>query len=71
MSDHHVYKKIEVVGSSKVSIEDAIQNAISECAKSVNNLEWFEVTESRGHIVNGAVGHYQVTLKIGFRVEGS
>lgn len=71
MSDHHVYKKIEVVGSSKVSIEDAIQNAISECAKSVNKLEWFEVTESRGHIVNGAVGHYQVTLKIGFRVEGS
>lgn len=71
MSDHHVYKKIEVVGSSKISIEDAIQNAIAECAKTVINMDWFEVTETRGHIVNGAVGHYQVTLKIGFKVEGS
>lgn len=71
MSDHHIYKKVEIVGSSKVSIEDAIQNAISESAKTIKNLEWFEVTETRGHIVNGAVGHYQVTMKIGFRVEGS
>ena len=71
MSDHHTYKKTEVVGSSKNSIDEAIQNAIKECAKTVKNMEWFEVTETRGHIVDGNVGHYQVTLKIGFRIEGS
>ena len=71
MSEHHIYKKVEMVGSSKVSIEEAIQNALSECNKSINNMDWFEVTETRGHIVDGAVGHYQVTLKIGFRIENS
>ncbi|MCJ8168126.1 dodecin [Atopomonas sediminilitoris] len=71
MSDHRTYKKIEVVGSSTTSIEDAIQNAISECSKSVKNMDWFEVTETRGHILNGQVAHYQVGLKIGFRIEGS
>lgn len=71
MSDHHVYKKIELVGSSKVSIEDAIENALAECAKSVSNMDWFEVMETRGHIVDGKVGHYQVVLKVGFRIAGS
>ncbi|GAB3097466.1 dodecin domain-containing protein [Aestuariicella hydrocarbonica] len=71
MSDHHTYKKLEVVGSSKKSIDDAIRNAIRECSVSVMNLEWFEVIETRGHIVGDDVGHFQVTLKIGFRVEGS
>ena len=71
MSDHHTYKKIEVVGSSKNSIEEAIQNAIAECGNSVKNMEWFEVTETRGHIVDNKVGHFQVALKIGFRIEGS
>lgn len=71
MSDHHTYKKIEIVGSSKVSIENAIENALTECAKSVRNLDWFEVVETRGHIVDGKVGHYQVTLKIGFRLSSS
>lgn len=71
MSDHHTYKKIEVVGSSKVSIEDAISNALAECAKSVRNMDWFEVTETRGHIEGGKVGHYQVTLKVGFRIGNS
>ncbi|VXB52751.1 Dodecin [Pseudomonas sp. 8BK] len=71
MSDHHTYKKIEIVGSSKVSIEDAIENALTECAKSVRNMDWFEVVETRGHIVDGKVGHYQVTLKIGFRLSSS
>ena len=71
MSDHHVYKKVEVVGSSKKSIEDAIENAISECSKNLRNIEWFEVQETRGHVVDGKVGHYQVVLKIGFRIEGS
>ncbi len=71
MSDHHTYKKIEIVGSSKKSIEDAIRNAIAECSKSLNHLDWFEVVETRGHIVGGEVGHFQVTLKVGFRIEDS
>ena len=71
MSNHHTYKKIEMVGSSKTSIEDAIQNALAECNKTVKNMDWFEVTETRGHIVDGAVGHFQVTLKIGFRIGDS
>ena len=71
MSDHHVYKKVEVVGSSKKSIEDAIENAIAECSKNLRNIEWFEVQETRGHVGDGKVGHYQVVLKIGFKIEGS
>jgi len=71
MSNHHIYKKIELVGSSKVSIEDAINNAIKECSKSISNLDWFEVIETRGHIENNAVAHYQVTLKIGFKIADS
>ena len=69
MSDHHVYKKVEIVGSSKKSIEDAIESALEECGKSVRNMEWFEVTETRGHIVEGKVGHYQVVMKVGFRLD--
>ncbi len=71
MSDNHTYKKIEVVGSSKTSADEAIQNAIAECGKSIKNMDWFEVIETRGHIQDGKVGHFQVTLKIGFRIEGS
>jgi len=71
MSDHHSYKKIEIVGSSKTSIEEAIENALAECAKSINNMDWFEVVETRGHIVNGSVGHYQVTIKVGFKIAAS
>lgn len=68
MSTSHTYKLIEIVGSSPSTIEDAIQNALAEAAKSLRNLEWFEVLETRGHIVDGKVGHYQVTLKVGFRL---
>ena len=71
MSEHHIYKKLEMVGSSKTSIEDAIENALVEFNKSVNNMDWFEVVETRGHIVSGKVGHYQVTIKIGFKIEKS
>lgn len=71
MSDHHTYKLIDIVGSSPSSIEEAIQNALAETAKTVRNLEWFEVIETRGHIVDGKVGHYQVTLKVGFRIGDS
>lgn len=71
MSDHSTYKKLEIVGSSKHGIDDAIRNAIKECHQTVKNLDWFEVVETRGHIENGEVGHFQVTLKVGFRIEGS
>lgn len=69
MTDH-VYKKVELVGSSKVGIEDAIENAIATAAKSIDHLDWFEVTETRGHIKDGKVGHYQVVIKAGFRIDG-
>ena len=68
MSDN-VYKKIEIVGSSTTSIEDAIENAVNRASRSVDNLRWFEVTETRGHIADGKVEHYQVSLKIGFTLE--
>ncbi|MGF1668857.1 MAG: dodecin [Balneolaceae bacterium] len=68
MSDH-IYKKIEIVGSSTKSVEDAINNAVNRASQSVKNLRWFEVTETRGHIEDGEVKHYQVTLKIGFTLE--
>ena len=71
MTDHHTYKKVELVGSSTTSIEDAINNALAEASKSLTHLEWFEVTETRGHIENGKVAHYQVTLKVGFRIASS
>lgn len=67
MSDH-VYKKVELVGSSKNSIEEAIQTALDKASESINNMDWFEVTETRGHIVDGKVGHFQVVMKVGFRV---
>ena len=68
MSDH-IYKKIEIVGSSTKSVEDAINNAVNRASQSVKNLRWFEVTETRGHIEDEKVKHYQVTLKIGFTLE--
>ncbi len=67
MSDH-VYKLIEVVGSSPESSDAAIKNAIAKASENIENLNWFEVIETRGHILDGKVGHYQVTLKIGFRL---
>jgi len=66
---HHTYKKIELVGSSPNSIEEAVQNAVSKAAESVRNLRWLEVTETRGHIEEGRVAHWQVTVKIGFTLE--
>jgi flavin-binding protein dodecin len=71
MSDHHTYKKVELVGSSTSSIEDAINNAIAEANKTIRNLEWFEVTETRGHIKDGKAAHFQVTLKVGFKIASS
>jgi dodecin len=66
----HVYKVIELVGTSEKSIEDAIQIAIGRATKTLKHLRWFEVIQTRGHIDNGKIGHYQVTLKVGFTLEG-
>ncbi|MBA2430918.1 MAG: dodecin domain-containing protein [Chthoniobacterales bacterium] len=68
MSDH-VYKKIELVGSSPTSIEAAVTNALSRAGQTVRNMRWFEVVETRGHIVDGKVDHWQVTVKVGFTLE--
>ncbi len=64
----HVYKKIELVGSSKVGIEDAIQNAISQAGETLKNIRWFEVVETRGQIEDNKVAYWQVTIKVGFTV---
>ncbi len=68
MSDH-VYKKIELVGSSPDSIEAAVENALARAEKTMRNMRWFEVTETRGHVVDGKVDHWQVTVKIGFTLD--
>lgn len=68
MSDH-VYKKIELTGSSTDSIEDAVRNAVSRAGQTVRNMRWFEVVETRGHIENNQVAHYQVTIKVGFTLD--
>lgn len=68
MSTPHTYKKIELVGSSTMGTDDAIQNAIAKAAKTIKNMDWFEVVETRGHLVDGRVAHYQVTIKVGFRI---
>jgi dodecin len=65
MSDN-VYKIIEVVGSSATSIEDAIQGAVTRASSTIRDIRWFEVKETRGHVENGRIAHYQVTLRIGF-----
>jgi dodecin len=70
MSDN-VYKVIEIVGSSPTSIEDAVEGAIARAATTIRDIRWFEVVETRGHVEEGKVAHYQVTLKIGFTLAGS
>ena len=65
----HTYRVTEIVGSSQDSLDQAIRNAISRASESLRHLDWFEVTEIRGHIADGAVGHFQVTVKVGFRLD--
>jgi len=65
----HVYRLIELAGSSPTSIEDAIETAVARAHKTLRNLRWFEVVRTGGHIENGKVAHYQVTLKVGFTME--
>ena len=66
---NHIYKKVELVGSSPVGVEDAVQNALAKAAKSLRNLRWFEVGEIRGHIEDGKIGHWQVTIQVGFTLD--
>jgi len=66
---NHVYKSLELTGSSATSIEDAIQSAIAKAHETVRNIQWFTVVETRGHVADGRVAHWQVTLKIGFTLE--
>jgi hypothetical protein len=68
MSDH-VYKSVEITGSSPEGVTQAIDRAVTKASATLRNLDWFEVTDIRGVIADGAVAHYQVTLKIGFRLE--
>ena len=67
--NEHIYKQIELTGSSKTSIEDAVQNAISKASKTLHNLNWFQVVETRGYIENNKGDYWQVTIKLGFRLD--
>jgi len=66
----HVYKVVELTGSSAKSLEQAVENAIERASKTLHNLRWFEVTDTRGHIENGGIAHWQVTVKVGFTLDG-
>jgi len=68
MADH-IYKKIELVGSSPKGIENAVKNAIARAKKTIRNMRWFEVTDTRGYLEDGKIAHWQVTLKVGFTLE--
>ena len=68
MSDH-VYRLSEIVGSSTTSVDDAVRNAVRKAAQTVRNIEWFQTQEIRGQVVDGDVAYFQVTVKVGFRVE--
>jgi len=69
--EDHVYRVIEITGSSQKSISDAIQSAVTRASKTLRNLRWFEVVQTRGHLDGGKIQHYQVTLKIGFTIDDS
>jgi dodecin len=68
MNDH-VYKKIELVGSSPKGIEDAVANALARASKTIRNMRWFEITETRGHLEDGKIAHWQVTISVGFTLD--
>ncbi len=65
----HTYKLVELVGSSPSSSDDAIRNAIAKASATIKHIDWYQVIESRGHVVDGRIVHFQVTLKVGFRIE--
>lgn len=65
----HVYKQVELTGTSKSSVEDAVQNAITKAGKTLHNIHWFQVVDTRGYVENNAVDYWQVTIKLGFRLD--
>jgi len=67
--ENHVYKKVEIVGTSDVSVDDAIRNGIDLASKTLKHVDWFEVTETRGNVRGGKVAQFQVVMKVGFRLE--
>lgn len=69
MTDH-IYKKIELTGSSSAGLQQAIENAISKASQTIHDMRWFEVVETRGHITDGKITHWQVTIKVGFSLTG-
>ena len=71
MAEDHIYRVIELAGTSEKSIEDAVSSAIARANQTIRNLRWFEIVQTRGHIENGKVAHFQVTLKVGFTMEGA
>ncbi|MEU9984364.1 dodecin [Streptomyces sp. NPDC050856] len=68
---HHTYRVTEIVGTSPDGVDDALRNGIARASETLRNLDWFEVTQVRGHIENGRIAHYQVGLKVGFRLENA
>jgi flavin-binding protein dodecin len=66
---NHVYKMLELTGSSPISIEEAVQTAIAKANETVRNIQWFSVCETRGHVIEGKIAHWQVTVKLGFTLE--
>ena len=71
MLEDHIYRVIELAGTADKSIEDAVSSAIARANQTIRNLRWFEIVQTRGHIENGKIGHFQVTLKVGFAMEGA
>jgi dodecin len=69
MSDNNVYKVVELTGSSTTSVEDAIRNAVTRAGRTLRHMRWFEVVDTRGHIEDGAIAHWQVTIKLGFTLD--
>jgi len=65
----HVYKSIELTGSSPNSIEEAVSNAVARAAQTIRNMRWFQITETRGHLEDGKIAHWQVTIKVGFTLD--
>lgn len=66
---NHIYKQLELTGSSDIGIEDAVSRAITKAHETVRNIQWFTVTETRGHVTDGKVAHWQVSIKVGFTLE--
>jgi dodecin len=67
--EDHIYKQVELTGSSKTTVEDAVQNAIAKAGKTLHNIHWFQVIDTRGYIADNKIDYWQVTIKLGFRLD--